>query len=84
MAKKKTKADTVSAQGGKWLKKNLNNPKISNHSFRHTMIDRLREVGCPPEVFNALTGWATDGMAKNYGDGYSLKKKHEWLSKVVF
>lgn len=84
MVKKKTKADTVSAQGGKWLKKNLNNPKISNHSFRHTMIDRLREVGCPPEVFNAVTGWATDGMAKNYGDGYSLKKKQEWLSKVVF
>lgn len=55
----------------------------TTHEFRHTMADRLREVGCPEDIRKSIGGWAGDGVASKYGDGYSLRMKLEWLGKVV-
>jgi integrase len=53
------------------------------HELRHTMADRLREVGCPPEIRLAIGGWTIDGIGATYGKGYTLRVMSEWLSKVV-
>ncbi|MCL1620167.1 DUF6538 domain-containing protein [Ralstonia pseudosolanacearum] len=53
------------------------------HELRHTMADRLREVGCPPEIRLAIGGWAIDGIGATYGKGYTLRVMSEWLGKVT-
>lgn len=53
------------------------------HEFRHGWADRLREVGCSPEIRKALGGWSIGGVAAEYGEGYSLKVKLEQLQKIA-
>ncbi|MDR5731275.1 tyrosine-type recombinase/integrase [Caballeronia sp. LZ025] len=74
-------ADTASATVAKWLR--ANKWEHTAHEFRHTMADRLREVNCPPEVRHAIGGWATQGEAAQYGKGYGLSIKREWLDKAI-
>ncbi len=76
------KADSASATGNKWIKKQLGTIKTF-HCFRHTMNDRLKEVECPEPIIEAICGWKKDGMVAHYGQGYSLAKKHEYLLKVA-
>ena len=49
------------------------------HSFKHSLRDRLRAVQCPSDMIDQIEGWNTAGMGQAYGEGYSLKKKWEWL-----
>lgn len=53
------------------------------HDLRHTMADRLRDVGCPQEVRETIGGWTTKGIAAQYGKGYSLKIMQGWLAKIT-
>lgn len=53
------------------------------HELRHTMADRLRDVGCPQEVREAIGGWSSKGIAATYGKGYSLRVMSDWLGKVT-
>lgn len=55
---------------------------IGTHGFRHGMKDLLREVGCPDAIQKEIQGHAGDGHASNYGKGYSLRVKAEWLAKA--
>lgn len=55
---------------------------IGTHGFRHGMKDVLREVGCPEPIQKEIQGHAGDGISAGYGKGYSLKVKHEWLTKA--
>lgn len=71
--------DSASAAVNKRIKK----WGLSSHSFRHTMEDRLREVGCPEDVRNAIQGHTNGSAAEQYGKGHSLKVKQGWLQKVV-
>jgi integrase len=59
--------------------------KVDNttHACRHTMADRLREVGCPEDIRKVIGGWSKDSLANEYGDGHSLRIKREWMDKVV-
>ena len=74
-------ADGSSATVARWLRANKWNHTA--HELRHTMADRLREVGCPAEVRKSIGGWAIDGEAAEYGKGYSLRIKQEWLGKAI-
>lgn len=76
------KADSASAAGNKWIKKQIGANKTF-HCFRHTMNDRLKEVECPEPIIEAICGWKKDGMVAHYGQGYSLAKKQEYLLKVA-
>lgn len=55
---------------------------FGSHGFRHGMKDLLREVGCPEPIQKEIQGHAGDGISAGYGKGYSLKVKHDWLSKA--
>lgn len=73
-------ADSASATVAGWLR--ANKWEHTAHQFRHTMADRLRDVGCPTEVRHSIGGWATQGESAGYGK-YTLRIKREWLSKAV-
>lgn len=55
---------------------------FGSHGFRHGLKDILREVGCPEPIQKEIQGHAGDGISAGYGKGYSLKVKHEWLTKA--
>ncbi|KRB73488.1 hypothetical protein ASE07_06450 [Noviherbaspirillum sp. Root189] len=56
---------------------------VTSHSFRHAMKDRLREVGCPSDIRDAIQGHANGNIAEKYGKGHTLKTMYEWLSKIA-
>ena len=74
-------ANSASAALNKWLR-----PRVpmncSMHSFRHSMRDRLRAVGCPTEVIDQIGGWSTLSMGQKYGEGYKLDKLFDWISLI--
>ena len=53
------------------------------HELRHTMADRLRDVQCPKDIRYAIDGHAAQDAGDDYGRGFGLKVKREWLDKVV-
>jgi integrase len=65
------------------VNKRLKPWKLTSHSFRHTMEDRLREAGCPEDVRNAIQGHTNGSAAEKYGKGHSLRIMREWLQKVT-
>jgi integrase len=53
------------------------------HELRHTMADRLRDVQCPKDIRYAIDGHAAQDVGDDYGTGFGLKVKAEWLEKVA-
>lgn len=77
----KIRSNSASAALIKWIKKR--GVDKTPHELRHGWADRLRETGCSPEIRKALGGWSIGGIAAEYGEGYSLKVKHEALRKIA-
>lgn len=77
----KCQADNASTTINKWMRSA--GIDHTTHEFRHTMADRLREVGCPEDVRKEIGGWSREDLASKYGDGYSLSRTHEYLIKTV-
>lgn len=75
-------SNSASACLNKWIKANVNEDMVI-HSMRHAMRDRLRNVECPPDVIDAIGGWARDGVGEGYGRGHSLTTLHKWLEKTI-
>lgn len=61
----RTKANSASAALNKWLQARIG-PDYTIHSFRHSMRDRLRAVGCPADVTDQIGGWLTLGIGNSY------------------
>lgn len=72
---------SASATINKWLRSM--GAEHTTHELRHTMADRLRDVGCPKEIRDQIGGWARTDMSANYGQGYSLETMKTWLDMVV-
>lgn len=79
--KDECKSDYASSTLNKWLKKQVPDGCVI-HSFRHSMRDRLRAVGCPSEIIDQIGGWQTFGIGQGYGDGFSLENIEAWLRKI--
>ena len=78
-----TNSNSASAALNKWIKQ-IGSDSTTMHSFRHSMRDRLREVGAQSELVDQIGGWSSSGnVGQSYGSGYSLKAMHEWMKKVV-
>ncbi len=76
-----TNSDSASAALNKWSKAFV--PKKSMHCFRHSFRDQMREVMCPESVSKEIGGWSsTHDVSVEYGQGYSLDVKRNWLSKA--
>ena len=76
------KADHASNTLNKWLKEYVPRRCVV-HSFRHSMRDRFRAVGCPPEVIDQIGGWARVETGTKYGCGYTRDDISLWCLKAL-
>ena len=74
--------DAASAVLMKRLRKTISNPKVTIHSLRHRMKDKLRNTGCPEAVSMAILGHGTNTVAANYGSGYAIEFMREHMEKA--
>ena len=50
----------------KRLRKTVSDPKVTIHSLRHRMKDKLRNTGCPEAISKAILGHSENSVAANY------------------
>ena len=76
------KADHASNTLNKWLRALVPEDCVV-HSFRHSLRDRLRSVGCTGELIDQIGGWSISTVGKRYGIGFELKELGLWMTKIV-
>lgn len=76
------KATVAATAINKWLKTVTKSDKTT-HSFRHFMRDRLRHVGTPQDIQDAIGGWGSPTIGMGYGEGYRLQQLKDYLDQVV-
>ena len=74
--------DAASAMLMKRLRRAITDKKLTMHSLRHRMKDKLRNTGCPEAISLAILGHSTNTVAANYGSGYALGVMREHMEKV--
>ena len=74
--------DNCSAMLMKRLRTIITDKKLTMHSLRHRMKDKLRNTGCPEAVSMAILGHGANTVAANYGSGYALDVMREHMEKV--
>ena len=75
-------SDAASAMLMKRLRTQITDKKVTIHSLRHRMKDKLRNTGCPEAISLAILGHSTNTVAANYGSGYALEVMRGHLVKV--
>jgi len=75
-------SDNASAMLMKRLRTVITDKKLTMHSLRHRMKDKLRNTGCPEAISLAILGHSTNTVAANYGSGYALEVMREHMEKV--
>lgn len=88
----KRKKGTYGSKVGGWFNKNkknyfnINNPKQSFHSFRHTFIDTLKQQGVKEELVAVVVGHSRKSITFNvYGKDYSVSYiKEEVIDKINY
>ena len=66
-------SNSALAAFNKWLRENgLAKASQGLHSFRHTLVDRLRDAGVPKDVREQIGGWKSQEVSEGYGQGASL------------
>jgi integrase len=74
--------DNCSAMLMKRLRTIITDKKLTMHSLRHRMKDKLRNTGCPEAISMAILGHGSNTVAANYGSGYALDVMREHMQKV--
>ena len=74
--------DNCSAMLMKRLRTIITDKKLTMHSLRHRMKDKLRNTGCPEAISMAILGHGSNTVAANYGSGYALEVMREHMEKV--
>jgi integrase len=74
--------DNCSAMLMKRLRTVITDKKLTMHSLRHRMKDKLRNTGCPEAISMAILGHGSNTVAANYGSGYALDVMREHMEKV--
>jgi integrase len=75
-------SDSASAMLMKRLRTVITDKKITMHSLRHRMKDKLRNSGCPENLSMEILGHSQGSVAANYGSGYAIDVMREALVKV--
>ena len=60
----------------------ITDKKLTMHSLRHRMKDKLRNTGCPEAISLAILGHSSNTVAANYGLGYALEVMREHMVRV--
>ena len=76
------KAATNAGYNGRPYLEIITHPKKVIHSFRGTFKDMMRDIECPEDVHDWITGHGAGDVNKGYGRGPSLKVRHDWVSKL--
>ena len=74
--------DAASAMLMKRFRKQITERKLTMHSLRHRMKDKLRNTGCQEAISMAILGHGSNTVASNYGSGYALEVMREHMEKV--
>ena len=74
--------DSASAMMMKRLRTVITDRKLTIHSLRHRMKDKLRNTGCPEAISMAILGHGTNTVAANYGSGYAIEVMREHMEKA--
>jgi integrase len=74
--------DNCSQMLMKRLRTVITDKKLTMHSLRHRMKDKLRNTGCPEAISMAILGHGSNTVAANYGSGYALDVMREHMEKV--
>ena len=61
----------------KLFRQTITDKRLSTHSLRHRMKDKLRNSGCPEAVSLAILGHSANTIAANYGSGYAMEVMRE-------
>ena len=76
-------SDAASSALMKQIRKVTKDPKVSNHSLRHLMADKLRLAGVSQVVQDIILGHSSGNVADNYGGPQArLKLAQEALMKA--
>ena len=75
-------SDAASAMLMKRLRTVITDRKLTMHSLRHRMKDKLRNTGCPEAISMAILGHGANTVAANYGSGYAAEVMREHMEKV--
>ena len=75
-------SDNASAMLMKRLRTVITDKKLTMHSLRHRMKDKLRNTGFPEAISLAILGHSTNTVAANYGSGYALEVMREHVVRV--
>ena len=75
-------SDSASAMLMKRLRTVITDKKITMHSLRHRMKDKLRNSGCPENLSMEILGHSQGNVAANYGSGYAIDVMRVALVKV--
>jgi integrase len=76
-------SDTASATLNKRLKSLITQKHITNHCFRHTLEDRMRNADIPKDRRDEFLGHAKQDSGDNYGEGRALEFKKRDLLKAM-
>ena len=76
-------SDTASATLNKRLKVLITQKHITNHCFRHTLEDRMRNSDIPKDRRDEFLGHAKQDSGDNYGEGRALEFKKRDLLKAL-
>jgi len=81
----KCNVNSVSAALNKWIRTRnaLKESRLTCHSLRHSMKDRLRAVQCPDSIQDQILGHTTQGVGARYGQGYPLSLLADWTNKAM-
>jgi integrase len=74
--------DNYSAMLMKRLRTIITDKKLTMHSLRHRMKNKLRNTGCPEVISIAFLGHGSNTVATNYGSDYALDVMREHMEKV--
>lgn len=76
-------SDSASATLNKRLKSLIPEKHITNHCFRHTLEDRMRNADIPKDRRDEFLGHAKQDSGDNYGEGRALEFKRRDLLKAM-
>ena len=66
----------------KLLKTVITDKKLTMHSLRHRIKDKLRDAGCPEAISKAIRGHGSNTVAANYGSRYAIEVMREHMERV--
>jgi len=78
-------SDAISKWFGRFLEsRQIKDPSLVFHSFRHTFRDGMRQAGVDAERAHALGGWTESSVGAGYGQGFGLAELSSAMGQLRY